>query len=84
MEWIDIYNVPSLKDKKMNNRSIWTTNLIENKYDKNSFAYVKAENSLNTKHKQYVERNLSKSAKRPLYCSLFQDTLGHQLKIKYF
>lgn len=72
MEWIDIYNVSSLN--MMYNQSIWTTNPIENKYDKNSSAYVKAASSLNTKHKQYVKWNLSKSAKQHLYCTLFQDT----------
>lgn len=78
MEWIDIYNVSSLN--MMNNQSIWTTNPFENKYDQNSFAYVKAANSLNTKHKQYVERNLS--AEQPLYCILFQDTRHSRSSIK--
>lgn len=80
MECIDIYNVSSLN--MMNNQSIWTTNPIENKYNKNSFASVKAANSLNTKHKQYVERNLSKSAKQPLYCTLFQYTRHSRSSIK--
>lgn len=70
----------------MNNRSIWTTNPIENKYDKNSFAYVKAANSLNTNINNTLKGICQNLPNNPFIVLCFKTliTLGHQFKFKSF